>query len=149
MIFARLGRPLPARAAARLAGLLALAGWSCASAPRPSAAARALEKNPRATIEGRVVDSAGSPVAGVSVYGLPRGKDIPWPLPAVTDSAGRFRLTVFAPAEYGFLLRSEGRTVVTPLPEDPSRLAIPVVPGERREGVELVFLREAWKEAAP
>jgi hypothetical protein len=92
------------------------------------------------------VDPAGVPVAGISVIGLPRGKDVPWSPPAVTDSSGRFRLTVFAPAEYGFLLRAEGRTVVTPLPEDPSRLAIPVVPGERREGIELVFLREPWKD---
>jgi hypothetical protein len=125
---------------------LAFAAWRCASAPSPSPASRALEKNPRATVEGRVVDSSGAPVAGISVYGLPRGKDIPWSPPAVTDSVGRFRLTLFAPAEYGFLLRAEGRTVVTPRPEDPSRLAIPLVPGERREGIELVFLRESWKD---
>ena len=92
------------------------------------------------------MDAAGAPVAGISVIGLPRGKDIPWSPPAVTDSGGRFRLILFAPAEYGFLLRVEGRTVVNPLPEDPSRLAISVVPGERREGIELVFLREAWKD---
>ena len=146
MIFARF-RPRPgARFASLPAVALAFAAWSCASAPSPSPASRALEKNPRATIEGRVVDSAGSPVAGISVYGLPRGKDVPWSPPAVTDSGGRFRLTLVAPADYGFLLRSEGRTVVTPLPEDPSRLAIPVVPGERREGIEIVFLREAWKQ---
>ena len=34
------------------------------------------------------------------------------------------------------------------LPEDPARLNIPVEPGQRREGIELVFLREAWKDAS-
>jgi hypothetical protein len=147
VIFARFRRAPRARIAAQLVAPLAFAAWSCAAAPAPTAASVAIRKNPRATIEGRVVDPAGVPVAGISVYGLPHSRDIPWPPPAVTDSGGRFHLVVFAPAEYAFLLRSEGRSVVTPLPEDPARLAIRVEPGQRREGVELVFLREAWKDA--
>ena len=127
--------------------VLELAAARCASAPSPTAASRRLAKNPRATIEGRVVGEEGLPVAGISVYALPHGRDIPWSPPSVTDSAGRFRLTVFAPAEYGFLLRLEGRTVVTPRPEDPSRLRIPVAPGEHRNGIEIVFLRQEWKNS--
>ena len=128
------------------AGLLVALAAACVSAPSPSAASRELRKNPRATIEGRVVGEDGSTVAGISVYALPHGKDVPWPPPAVTDAEGRFRLSVFAPAEYGFLLRLEGRTVVTPLPEDPAHRKVTVAPGERREGVEIVFLRRAWSE---
>lgn len=127
-------------------GLVAILGISCASAPSPSPASREIRKNPRATIEGRVVGEDGSPVAGISVYALPHGKDIPWPPPAVTDKEGRFRLTVFAPAEYGFLLRSEGRSVVTPLPEDPAHMQVTVAPGDHREGIEIVFLRRAWND---
>ena len=148
MILPRFGRRSGRRAAAAaaVAGILGVLACACASAPTPSAAERKLAKNARATIEGRVVGEDGSPVAGISVYALPRGKDISWSPPAVTDSAGRFRLTVFAPAEYGFLLRSEKRTVVTPLPEDPSRLEISVAPGELRQGIEIVFLRKAWED---
>jgi hypothetical protein len=126
--------------------LVAAAGFACAGAPAPTAASIALAKNPRATIEGRVVSEDGSPVPGLSVYAMPRGKDIPWSPPATTDSDGRFRLSVFAPAEYGFILRWEGRTVITPREEDPARLAVAVRPGDRREGIDLVFLREAWKD---
>jgi hypothetical protein len=75
---------------------------------------------------------------------MPRGRDIPWAPPAVTDAEGRFRLTVCAPATYGFFLRWEGRTVITPRNDDPARLEVAVAPGERRAGIELFFLREAW-----
>ena len=136
-----------AAAAGVLASVLGVLSAACASAPSPSEQSRRLVKNPRATIEGRVVGEDGSAVAGISVYALPRGKDIPWPPPAVTDQEGRFRLTVFAPAEYAFLLRLEGRTVVSPQADDPARLHVTVAPGERREGVEIVFLRRAWKDA--
>ena len=128
------------------AALLAVLAAACASAPSPSARAREVRGNARATIEGRVVGEEGSPVAGISVYALPHLKDIPFPPPSITDAEGRFRLTVFAPAEYGFLLRLEGRTVVTPLPEDPAHMKVTVAPGERREGIEVVFLRRAWSE---
>jgi len=125
--------------------LVVAAEFACAGAPGPTAASVALAKNQRATIEGRVVGEDGSPVPGLSVYAMPRGKDIPWPAPATTDSEGRFRLSVFAPAEYGFFLRWEGRTVITPREEDPARLAVAVEPGDRREGIELIFLRGEWK----
>ena len=137
-------RALPAAAAA--AAVLGILAAACASAPSPSAASRELQKNARATIEGRVVGEDGSPVAGISVYAMPHGKDIPWPPPAITDAEGRFRLTVFAPAEYGFLLRSEGRSVVTPLPEDPAHMQVTVAPGDHRQGIAIVFLRRAWDE---
>ena len=131
---------------ARFASLLVVAaGLACAGAPGPSATSVALAKNPRATIEGRVVGEDGLPIPGLSVYAMPRGKDVPWPAPARTDSEGRFSLSVFAPAEYGFFLRWEGRTVITSREEDPARLAVAVEPGDRREGIELVFLRGAWK----
>ena len=76
---------------------------------------------------------------------MPRGKDIPWSPPAEPDRDGHFRLTLFAPAEYGFILKWNGRAVVTPDPHDPARLRIAVNPGDRREGIELVFLREEWE----
>ena len=127
--------------------LTALFACACAGAPRPTAASLVVAANPRATIEGRVVSERGLPVAGIAVYGMPRARDIPWSPPAVTDSAGRFVLSLYAPAEYGFLLRWEGRTVVTPARNDPARLAVAVAPGERRTGIQLMFLREAWKNA--
>lgn len=91
------------------------------------------------------MDRQGRPVAGIGVEALPRGRDIGWSPGAVTDPEGRFRLTVFAPAEYGFLLSWQGRTVVTPEAHDPARLSVPVAPGERREGIELVFVQDSWK----
>jgi protocatechuate 3,4-dioxygenase beta subunit len=104
----------------------------------------ALAANARATVEGRVTDREGHPVAAIGVRGLPRGKDVGWSAPAVTNSEGRFRLALVAPAEYGFLLSWQGRTVVTPEKDDPSRLNIAVSPGENRGGIQLVFLREEW-----
>ena len=123
-----------------------LCAAACATPPRPTETSLALAKNTRAEIEGRVVDRRGVPVAGIGVEGLPRGKDIPWSPGATTDRDGRFRLMVFAPAEYAFVLGWNGRSVVTPDPDDPARLRIAVNPGERREGIELVFLREEWEE---
>ncbi len=125
---------------------LGILSCGCAAAPRPTAASLALARNPRATIEGRVLDRQGRPVAGIGVLALPRGRDIGWSPRAVTDPEGRFRLSVFAPAEYGFLLSWRGRTVVTPEGEDPARLSLSVAPGERRQGIELVFLRDSWEK---
>jgi hypothetical protein len=92
-----------------------------------------------------VTDRQGRAVAAIQVQGLPRGKDIGWSPAAVTDSNGRFRLTLIAPAQYGFLLTWDGRTVITTEEDDPSRLRIAVEPGQRRDGIEILFLREAWE----
>jgi len=137
MIFAHAGRA----SASWLAAILCCA---CAAAPRPTAASLALQRRPRAVVEGRVRDRQGHPVSGIVVLALPRGRDIGWSPPAVTDAEGRFLLVLLAPAEYGFLLRWEGRTVVTPGPTDPARLDIAVSPGERKIGIEIVFLRDDW-----
>ena len=139
MIFAHTRRALPAL-------LLALLPSACATPPRPTAASLALEANARATVEGRVLDRQGRPVAAISVEALPHGKDIGWSPPAVTDPEGRFRLTLVAPAEYGFLLSWQGRTVITTDKDDPSRLRVTVSPGSRREGIQLLFLREEWEK---
>ena len=126
----------------RLLVPIVLSAFACVSPPRPTAAARALEANARAIVEGRVVDTEGRPVPGLRVEAIPRGKDIPWAPPATTDSAGRFTLELFAPAEYGFVLTNGNRTTVTDDPRDPSHVHVAVRPGERRKGVELLFLRE-------
>jgi hypothetical protein len=138
MIFAHTRRP-----AVLLAALFAFA---CATPPRPAPETLALAANARATVEGRVTDRQGRPIAAIGVRGLPRGKDVGWSAAAVTDSDGRFRLSLVAPAEYGFLLSWQGRTVITPEESDPARLRIAVLPGQRREGVEILFLREAWEK---
>ena len=92
------------------------------------------------------MDRQGRPVAAIEVRGLPRGKDAGWSPPAVTDSEGRFRLSLIAPAEYGFLLSWQGRTVMTLDKDDPARLNVAVKPGEIRGGIELLFLREEWEK---
>jgi hypothetical protein len=121
---------------------IVLSALACVSSPRPTAAADALKSNARANVEGRVVDIEGRPVAGLSVEAIPRGKDILWAPPATTDSAGRFALELFAPAEYGFVLHEGDTAVVTDDPRDPSKVHVAVRPGERRSGVQLLFLRE-------
>lgn len=132
------GRP---RNALLLAAATLLA---CATPPRPTPRSIELADNPRAFLSGTVRDSEGRPVEGIEVHALPRAKDVGWSPPGRTDARGRFALTVFAPAEYGFLLRHNGITVVTPDPSDPSRVRVAVTPGQSREGAELVFLRELW-----
>lgn len=92
------------------------------------------------------MDRQGRPVAAIRVQALPRGKDAGWSAPAVTDSNGRFRLSLIAPAEYGFLLSWQGRTVITPEENDPARLRIAVRPGQQRDGIEILFLRDAWEK---
>jgi hypothetical protein len=126
--------------------LCALGAFACATPPRPAPATLALAANARATVEGRETDRQGRPVAAIGVQGLPRGADAGWSAPAVTDSEGRFRLSLVAPAEYGFLLSWRGRTVITPEEDDPARLRVAVLPGQRRVGLELRFLREAWEK---
>jgi hypothetical protein len=136
-------RGLPARLGHTL---LAIACAACATPPKPTPESLALAANERAVVEGRVTDRQGRAVAAIQVRGLPRGKEIGWSPAAVTDSNGQFRLALIAPAEYGFLLSWNGRTVITPEEDDPSRLRIAVEPGRRRIGVEIVFLREAWEK---
>lgn len=123
-----------------------LLGFACVSPPRPTQGALQLSANEPAVVEGRVTDRAGQPVAGIQVEGLPRGKDIEWSRPATTDSQGRFRLSLFAPASYGFVLSWKGMKVVTAEADDPARLEILVQPGEHKEGVELHFLRKVWEK---
>ena len=105
----------------------------------------AIRSNPRAVVEGRVRDPEGRPVAGIAVRGIPRGADIPWSAWALTGCDGAFRLTLPAPASYGFQLRWNTISVITTSPEDPARQNIVLQPGERRDGVELVFLRTLWR----
>lgn len=120
---------------------------ACAAPPKPTAAAKRIARNPPATIEGRVSDPDGRPVAGVGVRGIPRGEDIPWWPPATTDCDGRFRLRVAAPAAYAFVLSWKGVGVITPAPDDPAMIAVPVHPGETVAGVQLVFDAAAWRKA--
>lgn len=139
MIFAQTRRAAPVLLCALLSG-------ACATPPRPAPETLALAANARATIEGRVTDQQGRPVAAIRVQALPRGKDAGWSPPAVTDSEGRFRLSLIAPAEYGFLLSWQSRTVITPEKDDPARINVAVRPGENRAGIELLFLREEWEK---
>ncbi len=131
--------------AAALAG--AVVAGACVSAPRPTAEAVRRSANARAVVEGRVSDPDGRPVSGVTVWGLPRDKDLGWSAPSVTDGAGRFRLSLFAPGNYGFLIAWKGVTVVTPGGDDPSRTIVLISPGDRKSGVALVFRRDEWDRA--
>lgn len=135
----------------RLAPTAALAlSLACASAPPPTAAARRLAQNPKATVEGRVTDADGHPVAGVRVEAVPGGRDILWSPAAPTDGDGRFRLSLDAPAEYAFLVYQDAVAVLTPSASDPSRVRIFVDPGETKTGIALTFLRaEREKLIAP
>ena len=81
------------------------------------------------------------------MHGLPRNENLLWSDAAVTDREGRFRLSVAAPGDYGFLVTSGPITVVTPRPDDPSRTVVSLRPGERRTGVVLVFDREEEEKA--
>jgi hypothetical protein len=135
--------------AALAATALALFAGACATRPRPTDEALLRSNNARAVVEGRVRDPEGHAVAGVDVQGLPREKNVAWSAPSRTDEQGRFRLELVAPGEYGFLIRWKGITVVTPRTDDPSRVLLQLVPGERRDGIELVFRREEWERALP
>lgn len=131
----------------RVASIVALSlGFvACATPPKPTAAAQRIAKNPPATIEGRVTDPEGKPVAGIGVRGVPRGEDIPWWPAATTDCDGRFDLKVAAPAAYGFLLSWKGVAVMTSAPDDPATTAVSVAPGKTIVGVALVFDAAAWR----
>jgi hypothetical protein len=128
------------------AAFVILAG-ACATRPRPTAGTLVRLSNARAVVEGRVRDEEGRAVAGISVQGLPREKDLAWSPSSLTDGEGRFRLELAAPGDYGFLISWKGITVVTPRDDDPARVLVQVVPGERRAGVELVFHRAEWERA--
>jgi hypothetical protein len=139
-------KPFP-RAIPGAAAAFVLAAGACVSPPRPTDEAIRRSANPPADVQGRVVDREGRPVSGVAVWGLPRDKDLGWSNPAVTDAAGRFRLTLVAPGSYGFLLSWKGITIVTPRADDPSRTLISVGPGDRKSGVAFVFRQEDWDRA--
>ncbi len=124
---------------------LALCG-SCTGPPPPTAGARQLAQNPRASVEGRVIDADGRPVEGVRVQAVPGGRDIVWSPDVPTDADGRFRLSLDAPAEYVFLIFEERIAVLTPSPRDPSQVRIFVNAGETKRGVELTLLRKERRE---
>lgn len=132
----------------RLLIFLVLLCGACSTRPSPTREAVRRSVNPPAIVEGRVVDPRGAAIAGISVKGLPRDKDLGWSPASVTDSGGRFRLELVAPGEYGFLLSWNGVAVVTPREDDPSRILVKVGPGERRGGVEIVFRRDEWERRA-
>jgi hypothetical protein len=117
----------------------------CLSAPRPTEEAIRRQANPRAVVEGIVRDERGGPVEGIVVIGLPRDRDLTWSGPARSDASGRFRLSLIAPGVYGFLLSWNGVSVITKSSSDPSRLRIALVPGEKRDGLELTWLRPEWE----
>ncbi len=125
--------------------LAALFSAACATAPTPTAASRQIRANPRATVVGRVRDPQGRPVAGLSVRGIPRGADIPWSPWATTECDGTFRLTLFAPGGYTFLLGWKGVAVMTDDPRDPAMTLVEVQPGHTVSGVELLFLGPEWQ----
>ncbi len=127
---------------------VAVVAAACATTPKPTAASLRIAKNAPAIVEGRVMDTTGRPAAGIGVTGIPRGEDIPWSTPALTDCDGRFRLSLAAPAAYGFLLSWKGTAIVTPGPGDPALVAVSVAPGAVVEGVTLVFDAPAWRVAA-
>jgi hypothetical protein len=122
-------------------------GLACAAPPKPTPAAQQLFRNARAVVEGRVVDRAGRPAAGLGVTAIPRGRDIEWSPAATTDSDGHFVLTLYAPAEYAFVLSRGGRSVITADPDDPCHVLVTVQPGDHRTGLELRFLEGAWNAA--
>ena len=93
-------------------------------------------------------DTDGHPVAGIGVRGIPAAKDVPWSPVVATGCDGRFRLALAAPATYSFVLLWRGTGVITPDPRDPSRASVTVAPDTTAAGVELIFLAEAWRDAA-
>jgi hypothetical protein len=126
-----------------LAGLLVAA--ACASKP-PIPGRAQLVRNPRAEVSGVVLDSATQlPVAGIRVWAIPHAKAVPWPSAATTDGNGRFRLTVYAPADYSFMFETGGRTVITSRGKDASLHMIHVTPGDAIEGLRLFFFRDAFE----
>ena len=137
---------LGAAAAGPLFALALALTSACAGAPPPTAAAKRLAQNPKAIVTGRVTDEDGRPVEGARVQAIPGGRDVIWRDPVPTDADGRFRLTLDAPAEYVFLIYDGPTAVLTADPRDPARVCVSVLPGQRREGVELTLLRKERKE---
>jgi hypothetical protein len=132
--------------AAALAAAFAVAVAGCTAAPRPSEQILALERAPKVTVTGVVVDAeTGRPVSGIEVSGLPRGKDIPWCPPDTTDRDGRFSLDLAAPAEYSFLLRLGEISVLTSSPDDPGYVDVTTEPGRPISGIRLKFRRKAFE----
>jgi hypothetical protein len=120
----------------------------CASAPSTTDGQRALARNARAVLAGRLVDSAGDPIANMRVDPVPLARDVLYSPSATTDAEGRFELTLFAPASYTLLLCKGEICVITPDPRDVSRMSVTVYPGERAEGIELRFSPELWNDVA-
>jgi len=121
------------------------AAVACATAPRPTPESLRIGANTPAIVEGHVRDRDGRPVAGITVSGIPLGRDIPWFPPATTQCDGSFRLRLAAPGSYSFLLGWKGIAVMTPAPEDPGRLLIDLTPGEKRADIDLEFLAAEWR----
>jgi len=118
----------------------------CASAPSTTEGQRALARNPRAVLAGRLIDSSGLPIANMRVDPIPLTRDVLYSPSAWTDAEGRFELTVYAPASYTLLLCKGEICVITPDPRDVSRLSVTVYPGEREDGIELRFFPELWDD---
>src|SRR5262245_27395082 len=125
--------------------VLALISAACATAPTPTDASRQIRANARATVLGRVRDAEGRPAAGLSVRGIPRGADIQWSPWVKTECDGTFRLVLFAPGGYSFLLGWKGVGIETPDPRDPALTLIDVEPGQTVSGVELMLLLPEWQ----
>jgi hypothetical protein len=106
---------------------------------------RALSAAPKVEVSGTVLDGEGRPVGGIEVEGLPRGKDYPWCAPAATDARGRFTLRLAAPAEYSFLIRRRGVTVLTPEKNDPGYVDISTQPGREIRGLVLRYEAAAFE----
>jgi hypothetical protein len=132
------------RLGCRLAAALALAAAVGCAPPIPGRAQ--LIRNPRAEISGVVLDSVTRlPEARLRVWAIPHSKAVPWPDAATTDDEGRFRLTVYAPADYSFMFERGGRTVITSRPGDASLQILHVAPGQRIDNVRLIFFRDAFE----
>lgn len=128
------------------------AAVACATAPRPTPESLRIGANTPAIVEGHVRDLDGHPVAGITVRGIPRGRDIPWSPAATTQCDGSFRLRLAAPGSYSFLLGWKEIAVMTPAPEDPGRRLVDLTAGEKRAGIDLQFLGPEWRQitdAAP
>jgi hypothetical protein len=133
------------RSAAGVAVLL-LASAACSTRPTPSPGLVAMERNPRVTVSGVVVDSeTGLPVEGIEVTGLPEGKDYPWVDFVRTGADGAFTLSLPTPARYAFLLRWKEISIVTPDPGDPAYVDVETREGNPVEGVRLKFFRTVFE----
>ena len=78
--------------------------------------------------------------------------DDAWKLFDLENLDGSFRLSLPAPATYGFLLVWKDEAIVTADPRDPAHVEISVAPGQTVSGIALVFLGDEWRaisEAAP